>query len=1278
MLGLFKYLIVIFKAKQSFSQIKNEIMNVFYKLFIILIITTLLPFNSNADWVSVDKNKTASTPPEVTLLSDDNSSSVIKIDISGFELNEFSSKGKTYQSVDLLTEIFAMEAGLPSVPHIAKTLAIPDKAGISFEVLEIGEVHVFKNINLPPARKSWFEGEPETPYLENSEAYRSSSSFPNDYVSIDPPAVFRDFRIARVSVFPIRYKAAEKEIEVATSITVRINYGKSEVVNPKTATKKSIAPSFDKLYRSFLFNYQSVLDKNYNGKTEGHELMLCIMPDEFVESFQVYADWKRQSGTDIHITKFTDIGANANDPNIIKDHIADAYHNWEDPPTYVLIIGDNGIFPKKIVSYDYSFPNEDFFVEIDGDDYFPEMMIGRFTNQGDYRMRVMINKFEMYEKTPYIEETDWFTNAICCSNNAYESQVETKRFTANVMIEDGGFDVDTLMSNWGGGCTMGTSDVVNAFNDGRGFLNYRGEGWSSGWWASCYDIGTSTISSLNNGEKFTFVTSIGCGVSMFDAGGGNCFGEEWVQLGSLTSPRGGIAFVGPTSNTHTTYNNKIDKGIYVGLFQEGMDTPGQSLMRGKLYMYNVFGDTYWVEYQYRVFCVLGDPSIHIWKDVPKEVNVDHLSSINVGTNQLEITTTFVSNSLPVENAEVCITGEEIFLTSISDAEGKVYIDVEPEIVENLVVTVRGGNVYPYQGTIEIVQPEALVEPFGDPVIEDLDGNLDGLVNPNENCNITYALKNWGSLGADNVEATLTANPDYVEVLSTDPISFGDLSAGGESIGEPYQIFVKPECEVGQIIYLQLHITSNSGSWDYDLPVEIRGCKLMISNFLVSDESSPNPNYKMDSGESANLFLSLENYGDDIAQDVIANLTSNDPYVTISDAEGDFGAIDANTISINHNNYFEVSVNSSCPTNYFAEFSVELNTQNGNYQYHTVLTFNLPIGLSVPTDYTGPDEYGYFAYSSDDSFFEQTPEYNWFELYGIGTPIANAGNSDYTETVTLPFTFKYYGLDYTNLRISTDGWIAFGSGTQTAPLNTVIPNNDNVISMAAVFWDDLFDEETMEGDILYYDDEANHRFVIQWDSIAHNNNVGEPDWEVFQAILLDPTYYPTTDGNGEMIFQYKSVEDIESITIGIENNIQSIGLQYLFDTDYDETASNLSNDYAIKFTTEAPYLSVITSDEGGVLNSVPNEFELSQNHPNPFKSNTWISYSLPEKGNVRLTIYDLTGELICTLQNGSQLAGKHSIKWNGLNDLGNEVSPGIYFYNLKAESFMETKKLFKLK
>jgi hypothetical protein len=1249
-----------------------------------MLVVAFAPLSLKADWVSLDKNNSSGTQPKVTILSDDDNSMVLQIDISGFDLNDFVTPGKTYQSVDLLTEIFTTKAGFPEVPYMAKTLAIPDQAAVSYEILETGTVQTFSNIYLPPARESWIEGQPETDYIENGVAYQSDEIFPKELVRIEPPSVFRDFRIARVSFFPLRYNPAKMELQLVNSIKVKISFGEGEVINPKTSARKPIAPSFGKLYRSFLFNYQNVLDKYYGGKEEGYELMLCIMPDMFVESFQVYADWNRQSGTDIHITKFTDINANANNPDIIKNHILDAYNNWENPPTYVLIVGDDGVFPKKIVTYDYSFPNEDFFVELEGNDHFPEAMIGRFTNQGDYRMQVMINKYMKYEKEPYVEETDWYKKGIVCSNNAYPSQIETKRFAAERMLVDGGFtSVDTMMSDgngWGSGCTYDVSDIMNAVNDGRSYLNYRGEGWTSGWSASCYGFDVSDVSSLNNGQKFTFVTSIGCGVAMFDGYGGNCFGEEWIQLGTISEPRGGVAFIGPTSNTHTTYNNRIDKGIYVGMFKEGMDTPGQALLRGKLYMFNVFGGDYWVEYHYRVFSVLGDPSLHIWKDIPLAVNVDHPASITVGSQILEVAVTFESNGQPVDTCEVCITGEDVYVKGISDSEGKIYVELAPEINENLIITIRGGNVIPYQGIIEVTQPYEHIQPEGEPVIVDMDGNSDGLVNPNENCSITYTLKNWGNQSASGIEATLTStNTDLLEVTTTSPVNYGNLEPGSSTTGSPFEFYINPNCPVGEMITVQLHVSSTTSSWDFDFDIEVKGCQLDFNNFVVVDSDAPVMNYRMDPGETVNLFLSIINDGEDYAPDVTAVLSSNDPYITITDAEGYFGTLNINDIGISEDDYYIVSVDASCPAEYWAEYSLTLSTQNGNYPYIAVKTISLPVGFPVTGDYTGPDDYGYYAYASSDGLYDQTPVFDWFELDGVGTPMYIPNVTNYTQTVALPFTFQYYGIDYNNLRISTDGWIAFGSGNQTNAENAPLPHNDNIDNMVAPFWDDLYDDEFIEGEVLYFNDNANHRFIVQWDSLTHNDYINEPVREVFQAILFDPAYYVTASGDGEIIFQYLNVEDATNNTVGIENNIQDDGLQYVFNTVYDPTAADLENNLAIKFTTEPPHVSLITSDGEEISDGMAGrKIGLEQNHPNPFKTNTWINYHLIESTNVNLAIYNVNGELIRTLNDEEQSAGKHSVEWDGLNDAGIMASQGVYFCRLKTENKTETLKMFKLK
>jgi hypothetical protein len=901
------------------------------KILQLLVIFMVIPFIMKAEWIPLNKQSNSSAPPSVTLVSDDNSSTVIKIEISGFELKDFISGDKQYQQIDLLSESFTNYPGYPELPYIAKVLAIPDHAGVSVEVLESGEIQTFNNIYLIPARESWIEGSPETPYSEDTDAYNSMIGFPGEFVQIDQPSVFRDFRIARVSVYPIRYIPAKKELQVVSYITVRINYGPGEVINPKTSTPKPIAPSFGQLYKSLIFNYESVLNNLYGGKNEAPELMLCIMPDEFVTSFQTYATWKRQSGIDIHVTKFSDIGATSSDPTIIKNHIADAYHNWLVPPTYVLLVGDDGVLPTTTAN---GYVSENYYVEIDGNDYFPELLLGRFTNTSDYGMQVMINKFIKYEKTPYTTSTAWFKKGICCSNDAYPSQIQTKREAATYMRVDGGFtSVDTMSDP---GCTYSNADVVAAINEGRSFLNYRGEGWTTGWWATCTPMTNTEVNGLANGEKFTFVTSIGCGVAMFASG--ESFGETWMELGTLSVPRGAAAFLGPAGNTHTAYNNNIDRGIYKGMFQEGLETPGQALLRGKLYMYNVFGggDSY-VSYHYKIYCALGDPSIHIWKDVPKAISVNYPAFIPLGSNLVEFTVTHTATGLPVANAQVCVTGTSIFATGHTDATGKAYIDIFSEEQEILNVTVRGGNVIPFTGTME------LIPPTGPYVIRDsytlndnAGGNNNGLMDYGESILLSLTMINVGSQTASNVNVSLSTSNPYITF--TDNIqNFGNIAAGQVATGtNAFAFNVASNLPDLQDLVVNVAAVSGITTWNSNFTITGHAPDLIMGNITINDPLGNN-NGRLDPGETATITAVVNNNGHSVSPYATAVLTSPSPYITINSGTSNLGQIAAGSSA---NAVFTVTCSSSTPIG--TNVDLVINVSAGSYGF--IHTHPTPVGL----------------------------------------------------------------------------------------------------------------------------------------------------------------------------------------------------------------------------------------------------------------------------------------------------------------------------------------------
>ena len=88
---------------------------------------------------------------------------------------------------------------------------------------------------------------------------------------------------------------------------------------------------------------------------------------------------------------------------------------------------------------------------------------------------------------------------------------------------------------------------------------------------------------------------------------------------------------------------------------------------------------------------------------------------------------------------------------------------------------------------------------------------------------------------------------------------------------------------------------------------------------------------------------------------------------------------------------------------------------------------------------------------------------------------------------------------------------------------------------------------------------------------------------------------------------------------------------------------------------------------------PISFYLEQNYPNPFNPSTVISYQSPESGNVTLKVYDVLGREVATLVDEYRNSGKYEIKFDAIN-----LPSGVYFYQLKAGSFVQTRKMILLK
>jgi len=191
-----------------------------------------------------------------------------------------------------------------------------------------------------------------------------------------------------------------------------------------------------------------------------------------------------------------------------------------------------------------------------------------------------------------------------------------------------------------------------------------------------------------------------------------------------------------------------------------------------------------------------------------------------------------------------------------------------------------------------------------------------------------------------------------------------------------------------------------------------------------------------------------------------------------------------------------------------------------------------------------------------------------------------------------------------------------------------------------------------------------------------------------------TILRTTNGGKNWFSQFSGItNDLFGISFTDENNGTAVGQvgTILRTTDGGEhwvsqTSGTLYDLSAVSLTdknngtTVGGYGTILRTINGGVTFiedesnfTKPTDFLLSQNYPNPFNPTTSIQYAVSNRQFVSLKVYDVLGNEVATLVNEEKPGGSYEIEFNG-----DGLTSGIYFYQLKAGSFVETKKMVLLK
>ena len=179
-------------------------------------------------------------------------------------------------------------------------------------------------------------------------------------------------------------------------------------------------------------------------------------------------------------------------------------------------------------------------------------------------------------------------------------------------------------------------------------------------------------------------------------------------------------------------------------------------------------------------------------------------------------------------------------------------------------------------------------------------------------------------------------------------------------------------------------------------------------------------------------------------------------------------------------------------------------------------------------------------TAQDNYRYEDAAYAWVDASAGGTK-ANLAVDDGSVTVNLPFSFSFYDDSFTSVKISTNGYLVFGTDSATAYLNTPFPTPATPNRVVAPYWDDL---NPAKGGSIWYQtvgSAPNRRFVVAWIGVPHYSTTGTA---TFEAILEEAT--------GDIYFQYQDVHfgsafyDLgASASVGVENATGTLGSQFLY-------------------------------------------------------------------------------------------------------------------------------------
>ncbi|MBN2473521.1 MAG: putative Ig domain-containing protein [Pirellulales bacterium] len=484
--------------------------------------------------------------------------------------------------------------GAPKLPVVRSLLSVPQDAPMSVEIagtpqrLSMTDLGFDAPLVPRQAPVEKLPGRIEADTLDFCQAvYQTDGYLPEAGGRLEESGSLAGQRLVMLEVAPISYNPVRAAISVYDALTFTIS-----VEGSGTTAASSTPDQTAGLEGVAAASVASGAEAAKNGKR-----LMVIVHDDFVADMVAYVAHKSSLGWTVDLVDTQTAGTTN---TAIRSYIQSQYADLGTRPDAVLLVGDTDRIPH-FVGLGADSPATDLYYGCmdAGDDWYPEIPVGRFSVADTTQLNDVMEKTIWYETSSVGSWTKHAT--FMAGNDNYAITEGTHNYVIDTYLDPSGYTSERLYEATYGATTQ---DVRDSFNAATALGVYSGHG-ERGSWTDGPRFTQTDVGNLTNAQMYPLVFSFACLTG--DYAVSECFMESWLRRPA----RAAVAAVGASVTSFWTEDDFLEKSLFEAVYREGNTAVGNAWLRAKELFLLHFGAGDTTRRYFEMYNVLGDPTLGV-------------------------------------------------------------------------------------------------------------------------------------------------------------------------------------------------------------------------------------------------------------------------------------------------------------------------------------------------------------------------------------------------------------------------------------------------------------------------------------------------------------------------------------------------------------------------------------------------------------------------------------------------------------------------------------------